>query len=153
MEENKLIESEKLLDARIVSEGWLPLSDLTEDYMNLCAITHIDTRDFHFNVSFESQLKKKQLKFRSQLKYNKKYDILTYKEVIERLKMWKEKTGGEREWRMINHKKHGWFKYVRIIKYNGGFIWCSDSHIKNSYMFYTNNNLEQNMEYEQYGDK
>lgn len=152
MIEAELTKEEQKLDSRIQKEGWLPLSDLTEEYANLSAKIHVDTRDFHFNVSFESQLEQLAIKFCKELTYSKKVDYLTYKEMIARLEEWKEKTGGEKKWRDMYHTHLGWFKYVRIFRTEKGFVWCSNSQSGEGYRFYTNRNLEKNMNFEQYGE-
>jgi hypothetical protein len=150
MAEN-LSKKEIELDVRICKEGWLPLSDLTEDYAYLSSQIHVDTRDFHVNFSFESQLDDSAKKFLKELTFSKNVDYLTYEELIARLKEWKSMSGGEIKWRMINHKQHGWFKYVRVFRTEKGFIWCGSSQRGGGYVFYTNRNLSKNIDYEQYG--
>lgn len=149
--------NQKELDKRIQNEGWIPLSELTKEYAEISSIIHVDTRDFHVNFSFESQLEDNQIKFRSVFLSIGKADYLTFQEVVERLKEWHEKSGGEtfkdgspRKWRMINHKRWGWFKYVRVFRTDKGYVWCTS--IADEYRFFTNRNLSKNMEFEQYGD-
>jgi hypothetical protein len=144
MKEIPLSKQEKELDLRIQNEGWLDLSELTKEYAELSAIIHVDTRDFHVNFSFESQLEQKAKKFLKEISYNKKVDYLTFEQIIDRLKNWKEESGGEAKWRLINHKTYGWFKYVRIFRTESGYVWCSS--LCGEYRFFTNNNLELNIE-------
>jgi hypothetical protein len=148
MELNK---EQKELDNRIRKEGWLKLDDLTLEYAELSATIHVDTRDFHVNFSFEQQLEENaSLKFRKEITDNKKVDYLTFNEVLSRLKEWKQKSGGDIGKRLIFHDVWGWFKYVRIFKTEKGYVWCSS--ISDEYRFFTNRNLEKNMDFEPYGE-
>ena len=148
--EKELTKEQKELDSRIQKEGWLKLDDLTLEYAELSATIHVDTRDFHVNFSFEQQLEGNALKFRKGITNNKKVDYLTFTEVLNRLKEWKEKSGGEKDTRLIFHDVWGWFKYVRIFKTEKGYVWCSS--ISDEYRFFTNRNLAKYMDFEPYGE-
>lgn len=151
MENINLTDKEQELDNIIRDEGWIELSRLSNDYAQLSSVIHVDTRDFCINFSFESQLKLTHKNFINSLIKNKSVDYLTFEEVISRLEDWKLKSGGEKEWRLIEHKEKGWFKYIRIFRTEKGFVWCGDSNEeKDNYVFFTNRNLDRNIFYEQY---
>lgn len=132
------------LDVRICKEGWLKLSDLSKEYASISSIIHVDTRDFHINFTFEEQMSVNHIKQRKEALKHKACDIISFDEMITRLKEWREKSGGEYEtWRFITHKERGWFKYVRILVVEKGFIWCTAD-----MRFCSNRNIQANMEFD-----
>lgn len=105
----------------IVKDKWIPLSelDLDNDDFNYYSI---DTRDFHFGLSFRNDMHKD---YDIIVKYGNRF-MYTKDEVITLLNRYYNESGGGGSWRYFNIVGVGnWkLKYIRIRKVNDMFIIC-----------------------------
>jgi hypothetical protein len=116
------------------SEKEIKLKNVWQFYKNVdfdykgCNSFHIDTRDFHVLMSSTTFNNLSSIK-----KYDEKF-FYTKEELIKLLDYLFEKSGGEKEWRMLSfegipHINNWNLKYIRVFKHENKFIVCN----KNSY--------------------
>lgn len=93
---------------------------------------HCDTRDFHCSFNHSEKFNVKDLP--TLLKYKNAF-FFSIDEVFQILERLFVESGGKAEWRMLSFKQNGeWFKYIRIIKTDYGYVIGTD--FMDEYKFY-----------------
>lgn len=106
-----------------MTDNWIPYKEV-DWFSEEIKQVHIDTRDFHALVRNEPNEKTPDLEKVIQLKERFFFNPDDIKALIER---YHTDSGGERKWRFFCLEKHKhWFKYIRILKTEHGWLVCDN---------------------------
>jgi hypothetical protein len=105
-----------------MEDVWLPLDRIlfTDDVLSMSC----DTRDFGIYINKKEPREVKDLP--TLLKYKEAF-FFTMDEAYDILTRLLKDSGGYAKWRMLSFKENGnWFKYIRVIKTDHGYLIGSD---------------------------